>query len=93
MRSLLAIFVLLLLAACAGAPRTGAGGEPEAAGERLYRSHCAACHRLRSPSEQTREDWARAVERFGPRAHLTEPERQLVLKYLQAHAADASQGG
>jgi hypothetical protein len=92
-RPKLAVMILLLLAACAGAPHAGAGDESEAAGERLYRSHCAACHRLRSPSEQTREGWARAVERFGPRAHLSEPERQLVLKYLKAHAADAAQGG
>ena len=78
----------LLLAACASSPR-GAPTDPDAAGERLYRSHCAACHRLRDPAEQTRERWAWAVDRYGPRAHLTEEERRLVLAYLSARAKDA----
>jgi mono/diheme cytochrome c family protein len=82
----------LLLAACASAPR-GAPSDPDAAGERLYRSHCAACHRLRDPSEETRERWAWAVNRFGPRAHLSEEERQLVLGYLAARAKDAPAPG
>ncbi len=79
---------LVLLAACASAPRGGAS-DPQAEGERIYRVHCAACHRLRDPKEQTAERWAWAVDHFGPRAHLGEPDRRLVLAYLQAHAKDA----
>ena len=67
----------------------GATGAGERAGESLYRNHCGACHRLRDPSEQTRERWAWAVERFGPRARLSPEQRQLVLGYLQARARDA----
>ncbi len=87
------VAALLLLGACAGAKSAEApSGDPQAAGERLYRSHCAACHRLRDPKEQTRARWAWAVENFGPRAHLTPEERQLVLSYLQANTRDAGEG-
>lgn len=82
------IAAALLLSACASSPRR-APSDPDAAGERLYRSHCAACHRLRDPSEETRERWGWAVNRYGPRAHLSEEERQLVLSYLAARAKDA----
>lgn len=83
-----ALAAALLAAGCAAA---GAGGAPPARseGERLYRSHCAACHRLRDPGEQTRARWAWAVERFGPRAHLAPEERAQVLAWLQARASDA----
>jgi mono/diheme cytochrome c family protein len=90
MRSLL-VLAAAALAACAGAgggPATAAPADPDAAGQRLYRAHCAACHRLRDPSEQTRQGWARAVEHYGPRAHLSGEERRLVLEYLQARARE-----
>jgi mono/diheme cytochrome c family protein len=89
MRSLLVLAAAL--AACAatgGGPATAAAGDPDAAGQRLYRAHCAACHRLRDPSEQTPQGWARAVEHYGPRAHLSGEERRLVLEYLQARARE-----
>lgn len=90
MRRLLAAAVAAL-AACAGAgdrPAAATAGSPDAGGERIYRTHCAACHRLRDPSERTRQGWAEAVERYGPRAHLSPEEGRLVLQYLQAHAAE-----
>lgn len=89
---------LVLFLACAGSranePRAelGAPARPEEAGEQLYRSHCAACHRLRDPREQTRARWAWAVDHYGPRAHLKPEERAEVLAYLQAHAKDAPPG-
>lgn len=91
MRRLLVIGAAAL-AACAsagGRPAAGAAGSPDSAGERLYRAHCAACHRLRDPSKRTRQAWAEAVEHYGPRAHLSPEERRLVLEFLQAHASDA----
>ena len=91
MRALLALAILVL--ACASPQRGGgaasSAAEPDAAGERLYRAHCAACHRLRDPREQTRDRWAWAVGHYGPRAHLSDEERHLVLEYLQARASDA----
>jgi mono/diheme cytochrome c family protein len=92
MRASTAIAAAALLA-CASSPSgpgTGTPASPDAAGERLYRGHCAACHRLRHPREQTRERWAWAVDHYGPRAHLSDAERRLVLEYLTARAADAA---
>lgn len=85
-----ALSAAVLVVACATSAPAPSGGDPLAAGERAYREHCGACHRLRSPSEQTREGWARAVDKYGPRAHLGDAERPLVLAYLQAHAKDAA---
>jgi mono/diheme cytochrome c family protein len=78
---------LSLLAACATAG--GAGGADAPPGERLYRSHCASCHRLRDPAEHTRARWAWAVNEFGKRAHLAPAERPVLLEWLQARASDA----
>jgi mono/diheme cytochrome c family protein len=55
-------------------------------GERLYRSHCAACHRLRDPSEETEARWVWAVKEFGPDAHLSPEEASKVLGFLSRHA-------
>ncbi len=92
MRAALAVALCWLAAACASGPRPGSPPDPDAAAERLYRGHCAACHRLRDPTEQTAARWAWAVERFGPRANLSEGERRLVLSWLQARASDAPRG-
>lgn len=82
---------LLAAALCLCACATGGGaGRPAAEeGERLYRAHCASCHRLRDPAEQTRERWVWAVGHYGPRAHLDAAEQARVVAWLQARAADA----
>jgi mono/diheme cytochrome c family protein len=93
MRASIAGLAAALALACAASPHGGGApspSDPDAAGERLYRGHCAACHRLRDPREQTRERWAWALARYGARAHLSDEERRLVLDYLQARARDAS---
>jgi mono/diheme cytochrome c family protein len=83
----LALALAGLLAGCA-AGQSGAGLPAPIGGEQLYRSHCAACHRLRDPAEQTREGWARAVQHYGPRAHLGPADQARVLAWLQGRAAD-----
>jgi mono/diheme cytochrome c family protein len=85
-----AVLALAAVACATAAGSGGGGGSADAAGGRLYRGHCGSCHRLRDPGEQSRERWAWAVDRFGPRAHLSPEERQLVLGFLQARAKDAS---
>jgi mono/diheme cytochrome c family protein len=92
MRALLAAFAssAVLVLGCATASGTGGAGEPQAAGQRLYREHCGSCHRLRGPAEQTRQQWAEAVEKYAGRAHLSLEEKQLVLAYLEAEAKDAA---
>jgi hypothetical protein len=77
-----------LLLACAPGLKSAAG-TPDAAAERIYRGHCAACHPLRDPSELPPERWPRAVEEYGRRAHLTEEERRLVLGWLQDRSREA----
>lgn len=89
-----AIALALGLAAACATPGVGPGLEPArlargGEGERLYRSHCATCHRLRDPAEHTRERWAWALHEFGGRARLSADERPLVLAYLQSGASDA----
>ncbi len=94
-RGALAIAACLAVLACAtagsGPSGGGAAGASASDGEKLYRSHCGACHRLRDPSERTRAEWAAAVDKFGPRAHLDPKDRPAVVEYLQAHAKDAGQ--
>jgi mono/diheme cytochrome c family protein len=85
MRAAVAALALLGAAACA----TGAGRPEASDGERLYRAHCASCHRLRDPREQTWERWAWAVGHYGPRAHLDPAGQALVTAWLQARARDA----
>jgi len=82
--------LVLGLAACAGpsanVPVTA--GEEEAA--RLYRTRCASCHRLRSPSQFTREEWRVNLDKMQQRAHLTVDDRRAIERYLDAHAKDAA---
>lgn len=89
MRTLAAI-IFVGAAACATTQSLSTASLTERDGARLYREHCGACHRLRDPSEQTRDRWAWAVEHYGPRAHLSPEARRLVTDYLQAHASDAA---
>ncbi len=91
MRAALLLAAAAALFACAGSggPAAVPPGDPAAEGERLYRAHCASCHRLRDPRERTAEGWAEAVERFGPRAHLSPAQRRLVLDYLTSRASGA----
>ncbi len=74
---------------CASLPPIADPDGPYAQGERTYRSHCAACHRLRAPSSETRARWAWAVEKYAPRARLGGEARREVLEFLQAYAKDA----
>ena len=82
-----------LLSACGTAASTHDGPitQDEMRGN-LYRAKCAACHRLRPPAERTRVEWAKAMERYGPRAHITPAETSEILLWLQGHAQDAVPG-
>ena len=80
-----ALALLLAASACAHG-EAGSGASPPD-GATLYRRNCAACHRLKTPSEHPPGTWRRAVERFG--THLTAEERRLVAEYLAANARTA----
>jgi mono/diheme cytochrome c family protein len=86
MRKILVNFLLLLLLivfvitelACSNNGRIAASEMTH--GEKLYRARCGNCHRLRAPHENTTEEWALNVEKYGKR--MTAEQRQLVLDYL-----------
>jgi len=88
MRSLLA--ALLISSACAAVPRqieeNQAADDPAA---NLYRAKCASCHRLRAPSERSREQWQAAIEKYGKKALLTVAQADQLLGWLQRNASDA----
>ena len=56
-------------------------------GEKLYRARCANCHRLRAPHENTSEEWALNVEKYGKK--MSPQQKQLVLDYLLTDAKRA----
>jgi mono/diheme cytochrome c family protein len=81
----------LAVVACATAPGAGHVDRGPALVERgreLYKSRCASCHRLYAPSGRTRDQWAAALERMAPRAHLSGGEREAIRRYLAANASD-----
>ncbi len=90
MRALLVVSALAaaLVVACATAAPLPAGPGEEGA-VRLYRSRCAACHRLYAPEAHTAGEWRAAVDRMAPRAHLAPDEKATLERYLVAHAAVA----
>lgn len=88
-RLLAAALATIAAAAAAGAAAAEPARALQAEGERLYRTRCASCHRLRDPADHTRADWAWALREFGPRAHLTEAQAAAILEYLRERAADA----
>jgi hypothetical protein len=88
MRTLLTATLALVAAACASAPPAPEG---PVAPDRLYRSKCAACHRLYEPASRTRAGWVGILARMAPRAHLTSEQEASLRGWLEAHAADAAQ--
>ncbi len=83
------VFLGISALACAGAPAAEAG---PAAGDRLYRSRCSACHRAYPASSRTAAMWAEVLSKMAPRAKLTDQERARILEYLQANAKDGEPG-
>ena len=53
-------------------------------GRTLYLSNCSSCHSLYRPSQFNDEQWERIMNDMQMRAHLTDDERELILKYLIA---------
>jgi cytochrome c2 len=88
MRALLAAAAAAaaLVVACA----TTSGALPVSPGEegaaRLYRSKCAACHRLYGPADHGPGEWPAILDRMAGRAHLDAEQRATIERYLVAHA-------
>lgn len=65
------------LAACATTSFDGPGGDA-----RFYEARCGACH-VAFPREQfTAAEWPRILDSMAPRAGLTRPQRERVLRFL-----------
>ncbi|MEE9614262.1 MAG: cytochrome C [Thermodesulfobacteriota bacterium] len=90
MKKSLILFILVVVAACAGAPTPLPDEGSEAAG--LYAAKCGLCHSLAHPARHTAHQWERMVEVMEGvmadkgMAALTEEERVVILGYLKEHA-------
>ncbi|GAC1547054.1 MAG: hypothetical protein NVS2B9_14110 [Myxococcales bacterium] len=76
----LAVFGPVAFLGCGGGRPRG----PVSDGERVYRSKCAACHRLYEPGERTRDQWESALAKMErlKKVRLTPEEEDLILGYL-----------
>jgi len=62
-------------------------------GEVYYRTSCNLCHALYMPRSFTPREWPRIVKRYGPRARLSQEQRELVLEYLTAASGESGESG
>src|SRR5215510_4780966 len=51
-------------------------------GRDLYVARCSSCHPLHRPAEYPPARWNELVTKMGPRAKLSEEEREQILRYL-----------
>jgi hypothetical protein len=52
----------------------------------VYLSRCGRCHEPHDPTEAFAGEWPGILRRMAPRAGLFGPERDRVLRWLQANA-------
>jgi hypothetical protein len=92
MKKFLLAFLFLgpVLNGCAGGPTPVP--DPDSAAARLYVDKCGACHAVPHPKRNTAEDWHHLLplmeQRMAERGKepLTDEEREILSKYLDAHA-------
>ena len=53
-------------------------------GRAIFLSNCGKCHRLYQPSKHDLTGWKETVTRMQPKAHLSDIDRELVIKYLSS---------
>ncbi len=58
-------------------------------GEKMFFERCTVCHAPREVTHYTQQQWKGIVPSMFERAGLEDSERQLVMDYLMANAADA----
>jgi len=56
-----------------------------AEGKILYENKCAACHRLFSPSEYSKEDWPPILLRMQKKAHIEDADMAKINSYVYAN--------
>lgn len=95
MRNLLVVSILISIVLLTGCrmelPEQGSEGE------RLYAAKCALCHPAFHPKTLSAREWKTIVERMEKKAAATEvreplsdPERALILGYLEKHSRERS---
>lgn len=79
-RNLLLGTAVLGAAACASSPSfDGPDGD-----RRLYEARCGVCHVPWTRESRPAAEWPRVLDTMAPRAGLTAPQRERVLRYLTA---------
>lgn len=73
------VSLLLLLQSCAVPVNTSS---PSTSGEELYQQKCSFCHRPFPPESRGLEEWFDVLDEMGPKAGLTDAEKELILKFL-----------
>jgi hypothetical protein len=53
-------------------------------GRQKYIEKCASCHSLYVPSHFTEEQWTRTMKDMRVKAHLTQEENDLIVKFIFA---------
>ena len=79
-RSLLLAAAALAAVACASSQSfEGPGGD-----RRFYEARCGVCHVPWTRESRPLAEWPRVLDDMAPRAGLTSPQRERVLRYLTA---------
>jgi cytochrome c5 len=55
-------------------------------GKQVYYVKCAKCHQAKAPDLYTADRWIKIVDWMGPRAKITELEKENILAYVKAFA-------
>ena len=63
----------------------------EAANARqIYLFRCAKCHRFYDPAAYEQGEWAHWMQKMSKKAHLTSPEKDSLIKYLDAYRSETA---
>lgn len=81
---------LLVAAACETTAARRAPVDPSLPplqqGRIIYEDSCSRCHALYMPASYHADEWGFFVRKYGRKARLSEAERGLVARYLEANA-------
>ena len=94
MRTRIVVFLCVAIVTTASAAR---GERVAPVTDPVVKEECGSCHMVFPPQFLPKRSWQKLVEtlsdHFGENASLGDTQRQTVLDYLLAHAADSPQAG
>ena len=89
--------VVLLCVALVATTSTAWGERVAPVTDPVVKQECSSCHMVFPPQFLPKRSWQKLIEtladHFGENASLDDAQRQAVLAYLLAHAADSRQAG